>query len=131
MVSLSGLAKGYEFPPVPFELSRDWVEEYRAAVEDEATAEVGDDVVPPMALVALAVRSLLEQAALPEGTIHLGQEVSFRRAVRVGEPLEAQARITSRGERQGWLLMGIELSVEDAAGWAVMHGRATITVPGA
>jgi acyl dehydratase len=128
-VDLGSLAKGHQLPPAPLPLSREWVAEYVAAVEDGAIAQVGGDSVPPMALAALAIRSLLEQARLPQGTIHVAQELTFFRAVRSDESLSARAQVASRGERQGWVLMGIDLSVEDAERSPVMAGRATLTMP--
>jgi acyl dehydratase len=127
---LDTLAKGHELPPSAFELSPDWVRQYVAAVEDEAIGLLAPDLVPPMAVAALAVRALLERAALPPGAVHIGQEIAFRRAARVGERLSASARVVSRGERQGWVLMGIDLSVEGEGG-SVMEGRATVTMPAA
>src|SRR3990172_5940083 len=125
---LDTLAKGHELPPSAFELTPEWVSEYVAAVEDEAIGLLGPDLVPPMAVAALAVRGLLERAALPPGAVHIGQEMTFRRAARVGERLSASARVVSRGERQGWVLMGIDLSVEGEGG-PIMEGRATGTMP--
>ena len=127
---LDTLARGHELPPSAFELSPEWVRQYVAAVEDEAIGLLGPDLVPPMAVAALAVRALLERAALPPGAVHIGQEIAFRRAARVGERLSASARVVSRGERQGWVLMGIDLSVEGEGG-PVMEGRATVTMPAA
>ena len=125
---LDTLAKGHEIPPSAFELSAEWVREYVAAVDDEAIGLLGPELVPPMAVAALAVRALLERAALPSGAVHIGQEIAFRRSVRAGERLSASARVVSRGERQGWVLMGIDLSVEGEGG-PIMEGRATLTMP--
>ena len=125
---LDTLAKGHKLQPSTFELTAEWVREYAAAVEDEAIGWLGPDLVPPMAVAALAVRALLDQAALPPGAVHIGQEMAFRRAVRTGERLSATARVVSRGERQGWVLMGIDLSVTGEGG-PVMEGRATVTMP--
>ncbi len=128
-VSLTSFSKGHRFPPVRFELSRDWVQAYVAAVEDEAIARLARDYVPPMAVAALSVRALLEQSALPEGAIHLGQELAFQRPVQTGETLAAVATIAGRAERQGWSLMVIDLAVSDQARQPVMTGRATLTFP--
>lgn len=127
--SLETLPKGHELPASAFDLSREWVDEYVASVEDGAIDGLGGDLVPPMAVLALAVRALLESAALPAGAVHLGQEVSFLRPIRIGERLSASARIVSRGERAGWVLIGIELSVAGEDGSSVMSGRATLTAP--
>jgi acyl dehydratase len=128
MTSLAELLKGYEFPAATFELTDDWTIDYIAAVEDETIARVGANLVPPMAVAALSVRALLEHSSLPPGSLHAGQELAFTSAVRRGDTLTARARILSRGERQGAVLMSIELGVERGA-MDVMSGRATIAFP--
>jgi acyl dehydratase len=55
--------------------------------------------------------------------------MAFLRPLHVGERLAVQARVASRGERQGWVLMGISLNVEDDNHGPVMTGRATVTMP--
>ena len=126
---LDSLPKGHQVPAFTFELTPDWVREYAASVEDGAIGALDEDLVPPMAVAALAVRSLLESAELPPGAIHLGQEMQLLRPVRVGERLAARAKVASRGERQGWIVMGIELNVEDGERGSVMEGRTLLTMP--
>jgi len=126
--TLAARQKGDEFPPATFQITRDWVEAYVDAVGDAAIASLGEDLVPPMAVAALSVRALIEASPLPPGTLHASQELSFTRPVRVGEEIAAAARVVSRGERAGWVLMGIELNVR-ASGEPAMTGRATITFP--
>ncbi len=128
MTTLAALEKGYDFPPVSFDLGDEWVDAYVASVEDEATGALDGAFVPPMAVAALAIRALLEHASLPPGTLHAGQELGFTAPVRRGEALTVAARIASRGERAGWALMGVELAVA-RGGEAVMTGRATISFP--
>lgn len=127
--SLDTLAKGHQLPPFAFDLSPEWVREYVVAVEDTAIGALDEGLVPPMAVAALGVRALLDGARLPAGAIHLGQEMSFLRPVRVGERLSIAARVVSRGERQGWVLLGIELDVRGDDQGPVMTGRATLTMP--
>lgn len=128
MTTLAALQKGYEFPETTFTLSDGWVGGYVAAVEDEAIASLGSDYVPPMAIAALGVRAMLEHSSLPPGTLHAGQELAFSSPVRRGETLAVSARVASRGERAGWVLMGIELRVA-RGGEPVMSGRATVSFP--
>jgi acyl dehydratase len=126
--SLDKFRKGDRLTPAPIDLSLEPVLAYEDAVDDSFTSAFGY-FVPPMALTALSIRSLLDRASLPSGAIHVGQEVSFNRSVEVGEELTAQAAVVSRGERQGWVLMGIDLTLRDRLGMDVMTGRATITFP--
>jgi acyl dehydratase len=128
MTSLAELQKGHEFPPATFELTDAWADAYIAAVQDETVARVGADFVPPMAVAALSVRALLQHASLPPGSLHAGQELVFSSPVRRGDTLTATARIASRGERQGAVLMSIELDVDRGAE-DIMTGRATIAFP--
>jgi hypothetical protein len=114
-LSLADLPKGHEFASQTFEVTPAWVAEYRAAVNDETRPS---SIVPPLAL-----------AALPEGAIHVSQELNSFRAVEQGESVVAKARIGSRGERAGWVLMGVELEVTEEAGDTIVSGRATITFP--
>ncbi|GBD13097.1 hypothetical protein HRbin24_01120 [bacterium HR24] len=127
--SLDRLPRGHRFAPATYDLSHDWVDAYLAAVRDATTPSLAPETVPPVAVLALAVRALLEQAHLPEGSLHLSQELSCHRAARRGERVTAEATIVSRGERAGWLLLGIELAVRDAQGGPVVSGRATLGVP--
>jgi len=126
MTTLAALEKGYEFPPASFDLSDEWVDAYVASVEDEAMAALDGGFVPPMAIAALGIRALLEHSSLPHGTLHAGQELAFTAPVRRGETLTVAARIASRGERAGWILMGVELRVA-RDGVPVMTGRATLS----
>ena len=128
-VSLADLPKGHEFAETRFRLTPEWIAEYVAAVEDEAIGSVPGQTYPPLALATCSVRALLEQAALPDGAIHVGQELNFSLNGESEPELVARARIASRGERQGWVLMGIELHVESESGDEMMSGRATITFP--
>jgi acyl dehydratase len=130
VTTLAALEKGHEFPPASFDLSDEWVGDYVASVEDEAIGAVDGGFVPPMAVAALAIRALLEQASLPPGTLHVGQELAFSAPVRRGERLTVDARIASRGKRAGWALIAVELRVAGDGG-TVMTGRATLSFPAA
>ncbi len=127
--TLASLEKGYKFEPTRVELAEGWVREYISAVEDDAIGAIARDAVPPMALAALSIQALIDRSGLPDGSIHIGQELAFHRIVRAGETLSAQGEITSRGERLGWVLMGVAMAVTDEQGEPVMDGRSTITFP--
>jgi hypothetical protein len=128
-VSLEALPKGHEFAETRFELTREWLSAYAQAVEDATAVPSQNPGHSPVALAALSLRALLEQVELPPGTLHAGQELSSTPASDPYGTRVARARVASRGERQGWVLMGIELAVDDATGASLMTGRATITFP--
>ncbi len=126
--TLAALPKGHEFPPTTFTLSPEWVHAYIDAVGDAAIRDAGPGLVPPMAVAALSIRALIEASPLPPGTLHAGQEFAFHRAVRIVEELTVAARIVSRGERAGWVLISVDFAVS-ANSEPVMTGRATVTFP--
>lgn len=123
------LDKGTVIPEVRFRLTADSVRDYVAAVEDEAIGALGEDVAPPMAVAAFAIRGLLEEMGLPEGALHAGQELEYHRPARVGETLTLASRVASAGVRKGWLLASVDLDVRDEDGATVMRGRSTVSAP--
>jgi acyl dehydratase len=125
---LARLSKGHRFAPSSFTLSEQWVHDYVVAVEDEAISGLGR-FAPPMSLAALAIRSLLAEEPLPPGAIHIGQELAFHQPAPIGETFVMRGEVLSRGERSGWVLMGISLAIEDALGALAMDGKATLTFP--
>ena len=127
--ALESLPKGHQFPPTSFELIPEWVREYTESVDDDTIGALGPGLVPPMAVAALSVRALLESAPLPVGAVHVAQELAFSRPVSEGQGLVVKAGVASRGERQGWVLMGVDLQVETDRHELVMTGKAMVTFP--
>jgi hypothetical protein len=125
--SISAFPRGHEFPAARFVLPRAQADAYLRAVGDEGGY---GETLPPLAVAALALNALQEQIALPEGSLHTGQEVEHFAAVRAGEPLTLTARIAQRSERQGYVISVIEFEIAAAAGTAV-GARTTIMAPGA
>lgn len=124
--SISAFPRGHEFPAVQFVLTAERSRAYLDAVGD---ANDYGDTVPPLAAVALGLNALQEQIALPEGSLHTGQEVEHAAAVRAAEALTLTGRIAQRSERQGFVISVIEFEVSTAAGVAI-RARTTIMAPG-
>ena len=131
--SIELLEKGYRFPPVFFVLDETAVCDYLEAAEDAALPALcraqGEAWAPPMAVAALALRGLMEAMGLPPGAVHGSQEFEFRRPVVVGERLASHAWVAHRSQRSGWLALAVETEVTDAAGQAVLAGRASVLIP--
>jgi len=124
--SISTLPRGHELPRATFILTPAQVAAYTAAVGD---ANDYGDTAPPLAAVALGLAALQQHIALPEGSLHTGQEVEHRATIRVGEPLALTSRIAQRSERQGFVISVIEFEIAAAAGPAIT-ARTTIMAPG-
>jgi hypothetical protein len=124
--SISAFPRGHEFPAATFSLSTDRVRAYLAAVGD---ANDYGHTVPPLAIAALGLNRLQEQIALPEGSLHTGQEVEHHGLVLVGQTVTLTGRIAQRSERQGFVISVIEFEVAGAASVAI-RARTTIMAPG-
>ncbi|MGQ9572441.1 MAG: MaoC family dehydratase [Dehalococcoidia bacterium] len=128
-----GLEKGHQFPATSFVLDEEAVARYLEAVEDEAFPRVaeaeGEAWVLPMAVAALVLRSLMEEMALPVGSIHTSQELEFVRPVEVGEHITCRAWVGYRSQRGGYWVLAVELEAADETGQPVLAGRSTVMVP--
>jgi hypothetical protein len=125
--SISSLPRGHEFEPAQFALSPAAIDSYVRAVGD--VTQYGDRV-PPLAAVALGLAALQAQIALPEGSLHTGQEVEHQRAARAAAALRLTGRVAQRSERQGFVISVLEFEISDEEGVAV-RARTTIMAPGA
>ena len=123
--SISAFPRGHEFPAAAFSLSAEVVRAYLAAIGDDC--DYGD-TIPPLAAAALGLNALQEEIALPEGSLHTGQEVEHAAVVRAVEALTLTGRIAQRSERQGYVISVIEFEISTDAG-AAIRARTTIMAP--
>ena len=131
-VDYSALRPGQKVSEQCYVLDDSLVSSYVDAVKDEtrlSSSEDGRPLAPPMAVAALSLRGVVQDLAIPGGTLHAGQEIEFRRSVHVGAKLECSATLTQNSVRGGWRFMVVELEVEDGAGRSVMTGKSTIMIP--
>ena len=117
--------RGHAFPPAHFSLDAAAVHAYLEAVGD---ANDYRDAVPPLAVVALALRELQQCVSLPDGALHTGQEVEHEAVVRVGALLTMRATVAQRSERQGFVITVVETVIEQDRTPA-LRARTTIMAP--
>jgi hypothetical protein len=120
------LPRGHELPRTTFTVSQQVVADYKRAVGD---GNAYGETIPPLGAVALGLAALQEHIALPEGSLHTGQEVEQEAALRTGVPLTLTGRVAQRSERQGFVVSVIEFEIAPAGGRGV-RARATIMAPG-
>src|SRR5919198_4132578 len=130
----SDLTPGYTFPPTVLALDVQTVERYLRATQDDHALYWRDGavhLVPPLAVAALAFRSLAQEVALAPGSLHTGQELLLRRLVTGGERLTAQAHVTASSRRRGFVALAIDLAATDEGGETALSGSLTLMVAGA
>src|SRR5579871_1982813 len=97
MLDLTALPAGYHFPSRSLLLDRETVDAYLAAVEDDASLYRGAGaVVPPLAVLALALRDLVDLLPRHPGAVHATQRLTAHRAIPVGSAVTVQLAVQAR-----------------------------------
>jgi hypothetical protein len=126
---LTELPQGHEFALAGFTLTRERLQQYLAAVEDDQPIYLERGVCPPLAVAALALGAILESVELPVGTLHTGQEIEQRAIVRIDTPLSLRGRLARRSDRAGLAICVIEFEVTPAgATQPALAGKSTVMV---
>ena len=126
---LQDLQPGHEFPPESLVISEAEAAAYAAAVGD-VTARPSERV-PPMAIIAAGLSRFISHLGLADGiveVVHASQEVSFKRPVSPGEPLEIGAILKSNAERRGSRFATVQMSFVDQSGEEVAGASSLIIV---
>lgn len=123
--SISDFPRGYEFDPETYTIDVRQVAAYLGAIGD--TTDYGAHI-PPLAAVALGLAAFQKRIALPEGSLHTGQEVEHLAAIVAGDTLTLSGRIAQRSERQGMVISVLEFEIASTSGPAI-RARSTIMAP--
>ena len=127
---LSDLPVGHEFSPPPFDLTREYIDAYVSATRDASTVYGEAGLAPPLAVAARALGALLDEVALPFGSLHTGQEIEMRAGVPTPAKLMLSGRVAQRSERGGMIVAVLQFDVtaNDGTEPALM-GRTTVMMP--
>jgi acyl dehydratase len=131
-VDYSAIEPGQVLSQRTYQLNADAIAGYVDAVDDRSEVYVQAEmqaVVSPMAVAALGLRGVIEELAVPAGSLHSGQELEFKREARIGDKLVCQATVLQNSVRGEWRFLVVQLSAEDDSGLQVMSGKSTLVVP--
>ncbi len=120
------LIPGYEYPSSTIVLNRKAVAAYLAATSDDIFGQTGTDMVPPLAVAAIALAGLARVTLSPPGTVHSSQEFEFRKPVAIGEALGLHARVENKLDRGDLHLLTTTFKVVDAHQDIAIAGRITV-----
>ena len=124
--AFASLSRGDTLPPIDLVITADDVRAYLDATGE--SLEGWRVHVPPLMLDALMLGILLQQAELPPGLMHTGQEHQSRRPVRIGEPLTIQFRVASNAVRGGAIFAVFEAEAR-AGDQSAVTLRASVMAP--
>ncbi len=123
------LSAGFEFPPQSYTLDSDAVSLYLEAVQENSELYLSEALVPPMAVTAFAMSALSGSVSMPDGTIHVSQELDFLKLVRVGDTITCRSKVSRKVDRGGLRLMNTDISVVNQNGEEVLTGRVGFVLP--
>ncbi len=122
------LTAGSELQPASLILDSAMLDEYLSIVGAESPV-YGEGYVPTTALAALGIRTILAGMGLPEGAVHVSQELESHRAAMVGESVSCQARIVQSSQRgKGGRFIVLEFNIVGDQSSPVLDGRSTLIV---
>ena len=122
------LEAGQELTIGPWTMDVATVEAYFSAVGDDTSSYREARGVPPMAVAGRTLGALVESLSMPPGSVHVGQELEFLHAVKMGQELACSVRLARESKRGGWRILVLEFSV-DAEGEVVLRGKTTVMLP--
>jgi acyl dehydratase len=122
------LAVGYEFSPSVLKMEENNVSLYLEATEDNNVIYQGK-IVPPMAVVALAMAALAEKFVLLPGTVHVSQQLEFAKTVLVNDTLTSYARVNRKVVRGKFHILNIGINVLNQQKEPVVIGEIGFILP--
>ena len=127
-IDYSALEPGQKISDQTYRLDADTVAAYVEAVGDRSGVfdQTNDRVCPPMAVAALGLRGVVNDLAIPGGTLHASQELEFSGAVQVGETLGCEASVLQNSVRGEWRFLVVQMTIQDGRGRQVVRGKSTI-----
>ncbi len=128
-IDFSQLYEGYTFHPTIFKLEAAMVREYIEAVEETSTIYRDTPLVPPMAVITLAMAALSRSVSFPNGAIHVSQEVEFLKAIYVGDTITSQAKVIKKQKRGPLNLLAIEFRALDKDAQGIATGKTEFILP--
>ncbi len=128
MIELDAIA-GAPFSLGTWSVTEEAVQQYLAAVGDDAELYRDVGLAPPLALCAYALSAILDRLSLPAGTIHSIQEMAVVSTVALGQEIHGEALPERPRQRGGLQFMTIGYTLSATAGNPVQTGKTTVLLP--
>jgi hypothetical protein len=125
----SQLSVGFEFPAKSFKFDSSIVSIYLKAVQESNEDYVTGGLVPPMLVTAYAMAALNQSISMPEGTIHVTQELDFLVPVKTGDTITCNSKVSRRQDRGGMHIMATDITVTNQSQKVVLTGRVGFILP--
>ena len=111
-----------------WKVSDQFVADYLGAVGDGSSRYFQHRQVPPVALAARGLGSLLERLELPPGAIHSLQQIETIKPVAIGEELTGTAFVDPAKRRGGMEFISAGLTLTNQEGCPTLTSKSTVLV---
>ncbi|MCH7705732.1 MAG: MaoC family dehydratase N-terminal domain-containing protein [Chloroflexi bacterium] len=123
-------AAGSELDKVRYTLDRDLIADYLSVVGGEPALYQPGDLVPPTAMAALGMRTLLNGLGLPAGAVHVAQELTMHRTATWDQNVVCSARVAQTSQRKDGRFLVLEFEIAGEDGSPILEGRTIVIAPG-
>ncbi len=128
-IDYNDITTGYEFEPAEIRLSSESVLKYLDAVEGDRHIYEENNIVPPMAVAALAMTAMAKGLSMPPGAVHVSQDLQFLRPVGFNENVTSYAKVNRRVQRGKINMMTIGINVFNKNNELVITGETSFILP--
>jgi len=114
------------------EINRNLVKDYMQSTQDssELISDLhGNKYIPPMAIAAFGLQIVIDFLKIPNGTLHVGQELIIESPILIGELVNYEASITTNSVRNNCRFVTIKIISRNTKRNIIMTTRSTITMP--
>ena len=127
-IEYAQLQTGFEFTPSVFTLDEGAIAAYIKATEDDNQL-YHEKIVPPMAVVALAMAAMADRFLLLPGTVHVSQQLDFVNTAKVGDNITSYSRVNRKIVRGKFHMLNIGIKVVNSENQIIITGEVGFILP--
>ena len=126
---LDNLSVGYEFKPIEHKIDPKEIDAYVSSLGDSVQFYKENNIAPPTALLAYALKLVLTEMKLPGGSVHAAQDMTCFKSISNNETVILNGKISQNSVRSGWRYLIVDISADSIKSNAAVTGRSTILIP--
>tara|TARA_B100001013_G_C24272345_1_gene309387 strand:- start:82 stop:471 length:390 start_codon:yes stop_codon:yes gene_type:complete len=105
-----------------------YVQDYIAAIGESSAVYSNGHAVPPLAVVAWLLKSVIGSLDLPPGTVHSGQEIECVEMVQIGDTVTSHVEVEQNTQRSQWRFLTLGFFVNKNVD-TVIKGKISLLIP--
>ena len=132
LINYSKLSVGQLLCKKSIEINQNLVNDYMESTQDTSgfiSDLNGNKYIPPMAIAAYGLQIVIDFLNIPNGTLHVGQELMIENPAIIGEYIDYEASIYTNSIRNNWRFVTIEIHSKNSEKNKIMTTKSTITMP--